>query len=295
MSVVPYRPEAPREWIALVPAAAELAKSVANTDFVPRGMRNNPAAITAAILYGDEIGLGPMQSLAKIAVIEGRPTLAAETQRGLVLQAGHKMWTEEATNTRVTVAGRRRDSDEVVRVTWTMDDAKRAGIGGKQNWRTYPRQMLHARASAELARALFADAIAGLAATEEIEDTGGDESPEAAPVSEGNRRRRRATLAPVSAPAEPTPAPDTPLPPLPGEQPAVDDDPPAAGLMSEAQRGKMMALFRERGFVERGARLAFTRVVIGRPVESSTELTSEEASKLIDTLENAGHGASVPD
>jgi hypothetical protein len=91
MSVVPYRPEAPREWIALVPAAAELAKSVANTDFVPRGMRNNPAAITAAILYGDEIGLGPMQSLAKIAVIDGRPTLAAETQRGLVLQAGHKM------------------------------------------------------------------------------------------------------------------------------------------------------------------------------------------------------------
>ena len=111
-----------------------------------------------------------MQSLAKIAVINGRPTLAAETQRALILQAGHDIWIEESTNTRCTVAGRRHGSEATSRVTWTLDDAKRANLAGKPPWRMYPRQMLLARASAELARAVFPDAIVGLAATEELED-----------------------------------------------------------------------------------------------------------------------------
>ena len=91
-----------RSWVELMAPAAELAKAVATTDFVPRGMRNNPAAITAAILYGDEVGVGPMQSLAKISVIDGRPFVAAETQRALVLAAGHELWVDELTNTRAT-------------------------------------------------------------------------------------------------------------------------------------------------------------------------------------------------
>jgi len=159
-----------REWIELLEPAAALANQVAGTGFVPRAMQGNPAAIVAAILYGDELGLGPMQALAKISVIEGKPTLSAEAQRALVLAAGHELWIEEATTTKVTVAGRRSGSDRVSSVTWTLDDAKRAGIAGRQNWRTYPRQMLTARATAELARTIFADVVGGLAATEELED-----------------------------------------------------------------------------------------------------------------------------
>lgn len=198
----------------------ELAKVVANTDFVPKALRGNPPAIMAAILYGDEVGFGPMQSLSYIAVIEGKPTLSAEAQRALILQAGHEITIEEATVTKVTVAGKRRDSDHTVRVTWTMDDAKRAGIAGRHNWRAYPRQMLIARATAELARAVFADAIGGLAATEEFEgseDGGSDAAaPEAAPAAT-TRKRRRARTSPVATsapPAEPTP-PEAPI--LPGD------------------------------------------------------------------------------
>ena len=67
MSIVPYQENGARSWIALMEPAVELAKAVANTEFVPKSLRGNPAAITAAILYGDEVGLGPMQSLARIA------------------------------------------------------------------------------------------------------------------------------------------------------------------------------------------------------------------------------------
>lgn len=286
MSVVPYtrRPADPdpssRQWVELMQPAIELAKAVAGTDFVPRAMRDNPAAITAAILYGDEVGLGPMQSLAKIAVIDGKPSLAAEAQRALILSVGHDLWIEESSVTRCTVAGRRRDSDSTSRVTWTMDDAKRANLAGKSNWRAYPRAMLLARASAELARAIFADAIGGLAATEELEELveaapTGDDQPEA-PAT--NRRRRRQTTtaaATVSAPPPPTAAPaDPPLP----------DEPP---LASDAQRRMLHALFRERGIDDRQARLDYCSTVTGRAIPTSTNLTLDEASAVIDALEAA--------
>lgn len=307
MSLVRYQPtaEAPREWVALLPPAVELAKAVANTEFVPAGLRGNPAAITAAILYGDEIGLRPMQALANIAVIDGRPSLSAEAMRALVLAAGHEVWIEESTATRVTVAGRRHDSEQSSRVTWTMDDARRANLDGKRNWRTYPRQMLMARATAELARAIFADAIGGFMATEELEDSGAvdDKAPDAATAS-GSRRRRRATLAPVSSPAEDAPeATDAPPRPSEGDPPpegvpgptqqsaasGLGEDAPEAAP-SDALTGtpafrKMMALYREVGIESREARLVFARFAVGRPLESSKDLTEEEVGKVIDALE----------
>jgi hypothetical protein len=152
-------------WVALMAPAAELAKAIAGTDFVPTAMRNNPAAITACILNGDEVGIGPMQSLRQISMIEGTPTLKAEAQRALIQAAGHEIWPEEYTTTAVTIAGRRKGTDVIHRVTWTLDDARRANLAGKWNWSHYPRQMLMARATAELARAMFADVIGGLAAT----------------------------------------------------------------------------------------------------------------------------------
>jgi len=310
MSIAPYQPpEPPRAWIALLPNAVELAKAVANTDFVPAGLRGNPAAITACILYGDEVGLPPMQALAHIAVIDGRPSMSAEAMRGQVLAAGHFLWIEEATNTRVTVAGRRRDDDQTSRVTWTMDDARRANLVGKSNWRKYPRAMLIARATAELARSIFADAIGGLAATEEVEDA----ELETEPTSTSTRRRRRAALAPVSS--GPTPSDDEPAaddgevtagsgptensaevglgenaPASPAATDTPEPDAPATVAEHEALRKKLMATYRERGFDQREARLAFARFVTGRPVESSNDLTVEEASRIIDALEAHGAG-----
>jgi hypothetical protein len=304
MSIVPYR----REWMELREPANELAKILANTEFVPKALRGNPPAIAACILYGDEVGLGPMQSLAKIAVIDGKPALMAEAQRALILAAGHDFWVEEASTTRVTVAGRRQDSEQTSRVTWTMDDAKRANLSGKLNWRTYPRQMLLARASAELARAVFADAIGGLAAVEELEDQidlDGNPKEDGEPKTQTRRRQRQGARATLTTVEPPKPAePEQPL--LPDELAAVvdpDEDREIARLEAEAaledelaeigaermisdpQRRKLHALFNERGVENREPRLAYCSTVVGRTIETSNELTLDEASKVIDALE----------
>jgi len=286
MSVVHYQPDQDDQpqWIAVMAPAVELAKAIAGTDFVPTAYRGKPAEVTAAIMFGAEVGLGPLQSLAKIAVIKGRPTLAAEAQRALILAAGHEFWVEEATTTRVTVGGRRRDSDRSQLFTWTLDDAKRAGLAGQQNWRTYPRQMLLARATAELARAVFPDVIGGLMATEEVEALDDGSAAEIAPPPEPQpsapttkRRRSPRRSVPVIAPTPPA-ADEPDEPPLPDEA----DEPPKH---SDAQLRKLMAMFNQLGIRDRDARLAWANEHLDRQISSANELTISEASQLIEQLQ----------
>ncbi len=87
-----------------------MAQSLANTTFVPQSMRGKPAEITAAILTGQEIGLSPMSALRSIDVIQGTPAMRAHAIRGLVQSQGHEVWIEDATDTRVIVAGKRKGS-----------------------------------------------------------------------------------------------------------------------------------------------------------------------------------------
>lgn len=148
----------------------QFAESIADTDFVPQAFRRKPHAILACLAYGSELGIGPMQALSTINVIQGKPSLSPEGMRALVLSAGHRIWPESTTNTAVTMCGQRKGDEAVVRVTWTMDDAKKAGLAGGANWSKYPRAMLLARATSELCRTLFPDVIAGISyVPEEIE------------------------------------------------------------------------------------------------------------------------------
>lgn len=239
---------------ALVPQAAGLAEQIARTDFAPAGLRGKPDAVMAAMLQGHELGIGPMASLAEISVINGRPCISAKLMRALVQRAGHDLWFEAKSNTKVTICGRRKDwpEDRTAKVTWTMDDAKAAGLSGGQNYRKYPRAMLAARATGELCRDNFADVLGGLSYTPEelsdgdlvadgdlIVETRADVAPDAAPTTTRRAKRapakkaaaRKATPAPTPAPAP------ADLPPLPGEdgfediveaevveEPAVDAD-----------------------------------------------------------------------
>lgn len=218
--------------IDLAPAAWQLANKVAGTDFAPKSLRGKPEAVLACILTGHEVGLSPMRSLALIHVVDGRPAMAAELMRALVLEAGHDIWIEEQTSTRVTIGGQRAGSSRETKVTWTMDDAKRANLSGKQNWRSYPRAMLLARATSELCRAVFPDVLSGISHTiEELSD--GDEVPEvdlgpveAAPAPAPAKATARANRAATTEQA-PADVIDERPPPTRGEVPALpgeDDD-----------------------------------------------------------------------
>lgn len=155
--------DVPTSWVA----AMRLAARINGTTFVPRPLRGDPNEVLAAILTGQELGLGPMQSLRMINVIEGRPAASAELMRALVNRAGHRLSVVEARQDRVTLYGRRRDTGSEAKVTWTIADAQRAKLTSNPAWGKYPRSMLLARATSELCRQIFSDVIGGLYTEEE--------------------------------------------------------------------------------------------------------------------------------
>jgi len=246
MSLVPV------DTFALVPQAANLAEQIARTDFAPVGLRGKPEAVMAAMLQGHELGIGPMQALSEIAVINGKPCMSSKLMRALVQRAGHEIWFHSKTNTKVVMRARRAEwpEDRVAEVAWTMDDAKAAGLSGGQNYRKYPRQMLAARCTGEICRDNFADVLGGIGYTPEeltdgdlvadddiTVDSRGDIAPDAAATT--TRRAAKPAVAKkapakkaATAPAPSRAAAAIPVPPLPGE-PGFDDPPAAAPVAAE--------------------------------------------------------------
>ena len=203
-------------WAAVLPAVGDLAGKVAQTEFVPDAMRGKPAVVAAAILYGRELGLEPMTSLRSVNIIKGRPALTAEAMRAMVLAAGHDIRFQEMTSARCVIVGRRKGQDETTTVTFTMDDAKKMGVGGGQQYAKMPRQMLAARATSELCRLIFADVIGGLISDVEAED--GDQGEPMATVTPMTTARRKAPVKAVK------PVEDAPPPTLTDDEPVLDED-----------------------------------------------------------------------
>lgn len=162
------------------------AQCVAASPFAPRGMEK-AEAIVPAIQLGLEIGLSPMSALQNVAVINGRPGIYGDAALALVRASGRC----EAYSQRIegdgdkreaTVVSKRDDSAEPITSTFSVSDAKRAGLWGKQGpWSQYPDRMLLFRARGFNLRDNFGDILKGLRTIEEISDYG-DIKPVAARV-----------------------------------------------------------------------------------------------------------------
>jgi len=240
-------------WVAVASDVIKLAAHIADTVFVPEGLRGSAPAVAAAILAGREMGLGPMTSLANIDVIKGRPAPKAVLMRALVQSRGHHWLDVDVSDVRAVVKGRRKGEAEWTEVTFTAAQAKVAGI----DLGRYPADKLYARASSRLARRRFADCVMGMPYSEdEAEDQAFPDAADELPSAEAKaieparprtaQRRTKPADTPTGAPSasgkeevasppRPAPAttapsdqPSTPTgqPPLPGEDDEPDPTPP---------------------------------------------------------------------
>jgi len=147
--------------------ACTLAGYVAETRL--NGVQSPHDALTR-ILTGHGLGLGSMASIRAIHVIEGKAVIASDAMVAICRRAPdfERFECEFASDEKVTWVAKRRGEAEQ-RVTWTLEDAKRAGLLGRGTWSKFPRQMLNARAKSELARLVFSDMLFGILATEEVD------------------------------------------------------------------------------------------------------------------------------
>lgn len=100
----------------------------------------------AKILIGRDLGLSPTESMMGIHIIEGKPEISANLQAAFVKRSDRHDYrvlehSEEACEIAFFL-----DGEEIGRSRFSMEDAKRAGLGAKGPWKTYPRNMLFARA-----------------------------------------------------------------------------------------------------------------------------------------------------
>jgi hypothetical protein len=128
---------------------------------------NDPQAMII-IAAGQEMGLQPLQALRTMSFIRGRLCMTVQLQLAMARQrAGVRIETlEETADGNAVTVTLVRDGERVT-VTYTLDDAERAGLADQRNWRLYPRQMLRWRAIGDALRIIAPDVVMGLLDPEE--------------------------------------------------------------------------------------------------------------------------------
>jgi len=124
---------------------------------------------TALMLIAQAEGYHPALAARDYHIIQGRPTLKAETMMARFQQQGGKVEWKTLTDTEVTAVFSH-PSGGSASITWTFEQAKKAGLTNKDNWKNYPRAMLRARVVSEGIRTVYPGVVLGVYTPEEVQD-----------------------------------------------------------------------------------------------------------------------------
>lgn len=152
--------------------AMQFAGMMSKSSIVPKDYQGNPGNILVAVQWGAEIGLAPLQAMQSIAVINGRPSIWGDAMLALVRGSGLLEYIrEEPTDEGCTCTLKRRGDPHEVERIFTVEDAKKAGLWGKQGpWQQHPKRMMQMRARAFALRDTFPDVLRGVHVGEEAQD-----------------------------------------------------------------------------------------------------------------------------
>ena len=245
----------PERTIANLSEQMDYARAVSVANLLPQAYRGKPADIMLAMGLGQAMGLSPAESLYRIDVIQGKPTASAELIAANVRKAGHKLRVFGDDNAATAVIIRADDPEFEFKVTRDKAWAQQMGLTSKDNYKKQPGTMLQWRAITAVARLACPEALYGVAYTpDEMSDVpatqtgGGLGSVLQQPAPEWNGA---------------------------DESPLLD----TGSKLAKA----MYAAIREAG-ITKDETPGLYQQVTGRPVESSKELTDDEARAVLDYL-----------
>ena len=161
---------------ATITEAIQFSEMLASSAMVPKAYQGKPQDIMVCVQWGYEIGLAPMQALQNIAVINGKPSVYGDAAMALVQASPvcedvEEYFEAEGTPNPVAVCVAKRKGRKPVVAKFSVEDAKRAGLWGKQGpWQAYPKRMMQMRARGFALRDAFPDVLKGLITAEEAQD-----------------------------------------------------------------------------------------------------------------------------
>jgi hypothetical protein len=161
---------------ATITEAIQFSEMLASSQMVPKAYQGKPQDIMVCVQWGYEIGLAPMQALQNIAVINGKPSVYGDAAMALVQASPvcedvEEYFEGEGTPNPIAVCVAKRKGRKPVVAKFSVEDAKRAGLWGKQGpWSAYPKRMMQMRARGFALRDAFPDVLKGLITAEEAQD-----------------------------------------------------------------------------------------------------------------------------
>lgn len=132
------------------------------------GAKDESQAMSLMMLAQAE-GCHPMTAIQDFDIVQGRPARKTHSILARFQAAGGSVAWEEISGVRAVGIFTHKQGGSL-RVEWTFEQAKKAGLTGKDNWKNYPQAMLRARAIAEGVRAVYPGAIGGMLTVEEAQD-----------------------------------------------------------------------------------------------------------------------------
>lgn len=146
-----------------------------------------PQMLLIVVQAAKEVGMTQMQGIQQLVPVNGMVSIKGDGAKALILASGKvaewKEWTEgEGENFAAFIKARRRDTNEEITSSFSISDAKRAGLWIDQDtvlrnekmkhypWFKYGKRMLRYRALGFISRDLFPDVLQGVAIEEEARD-----------------------------------------------------------------------------------------------------------------------------
>ncbi len=236
------------------------------------------------VLAGLEMGFGAFASMTGIHLIEGKPSVGANLLAQAVKRSGRYNYRVVTHTDAECLIAFFEAGEKIGESSFSMRDAQAAGVAGRGPWKSYPKAMLFARALSQGVRWHCPDVLGGTTAyvPEELgANVDGDGN-----VIEVARVERAAPDRPSLPAADPHPFDAAPpvdldeiaMPPE-AEQPELGVAP-----ITGAQLKMLHTIGTKLGFTNghRDDFRLFVADLIGRPLESSKDITKAEATKLLD-------------
>ena len=118
----------------------------------------------AVLLKGHELGFAPMASAGSISIIKGKVSLSADATIALCKRSPACLFLRLLASTEevATYETQRAGDPSPTTLSYTIAQARTAGLTGSQTWRAHAPAMLRARCGAAIARAVYPDLVAGI-------------------------------------------------------------------------------------------------------------------------------------
>ena len=139
--------------------AAKRLQIILKTGLAPSHIET-PAQAMTAIELGHSLGMTPLESLRSIQVVQGNPVLKAGALGALIKRrfGPDAFQVVQCDEEACRIDVRQLDSSggvSLLRVEFTQEDAKRAGLWGRNQWAKYPVDLLYARAISRVQKRCF--------------------------------------------------------------------------------------------------------------------------------------------